>query len=145
MLLLTYIVENKGSPQFRSFSVELFLNMDSGLNQLTVKPFYFRDGYHSNEYFIAKTGMKTIIVLAKAVMADHGQYDKIVNNCRHFSHRLFKSIEANTTLAKVPNFKPADIDRYYEKYPLFNGQYCDTNQYLSFSDLVERYPLAPHG
>jgi len=142
---LTYITTGGVAPvEFRSFMVELFKD-EKNNNILRVKAeIEPRLDYKSEDYFLTKRNLKDVLNTAKILQLNRDKYNYFRNNCRHYTLDFFNYLKQGSTFEL--KFNPRDIDRYYSAFPRSTyassgGADTTTKGYLSFSDLIVKFPL----
>eukprot|EP01084_Bolivina_argentea_P027760 51570_1 len=93
----------------------------------------------SNYYCFVKASMDDIISIAKLTIEQHGDYDLLFNNCRHYTRSLLNSIKLSCKTYKL-NLSFDIVYKYMEKYP--PDPSCNhTQNVIPFEALLRWYKI----
>eukprot|EP01084_Bolivina_argentea_P027761 51571_1 len=93
---VAYFVKTNNGITCRIFMIELFIKGKSNEKIFSIHgPLCGTRQYKlvSNYYCFVKASMDDIISIAKLTIEQHGDYDLLFNNCRHYTRSLLNSIK----------------------------------------------------
>lgn len=141
-LMMTYCVEQApGMPELRSVLLELFITEEKRTVLSVSKLSTPRDGYACKEYFITNISLGELVIFAqRLIREEHSEYNFLLNNCRHYSAKLFAFLKRNATTISSP-FTAALLEEYYQRYRPSKTE-TRLNSHLTFSTLLSKFPLS---
>ena len=148
LIYFSKILRHKIRPKLlvRVFSIDMYIDIESGKNVLSIEgPLlarFFVDGYKCKKYFsVSNLCMNDLIDIAQVTMSQHGEYNKITNNCRSFSQKLMENANV-ADLAKFNQNKEIKfitnstdcwmLETYMAEY--FDNNFKDSNKNPKQSD-----------
>eukprot|EP01084_Bolivina_argentea_P259157 437184_1 len=130
----------------RVFCIELFVKKDTRENVLSIKgPVYETRDYKCKKFYVIHANMDKLVQHARETVADHGQYDYIWNNCKHFSKSYLENVKTRCSGTEV-SLSYQILNEYIHKYSAQKESaserlYGDTQPQLTLQHVLEEYPL----
>eukprot|EP01084_Bolivina_argentea_P027762 51574_1 len=135
---VAYFVQTGNGITCRIFMIELFIKGKSNEKIFSIHgPLCGTRQYKlvSNYYCFVKASMDDIISIAKLTIEQHGDYDLLFNNCRHYTRSLLNSIKLACKTYKL-NLPFDIVYKYMEKYPSHRTLCSQTQKVISFEELL---------